>query len=70
MWRLIVAGLEAVGRGVVERTFIEETLSNMSQDLGIYVTMFQISVAKIWASGDTGWDDVFDTPYVFPTYRM
>lgn len=68
LWPLVIAGTGLRTGTVADRSFVEEQLMELCQDAGASLPPLAINLARrFWTSGDMGWDDCFNKPYVFVT---
>ena len=66
VWPLVVAGVEAAYRGETTRHWIGENLADLSRLLGSSSPLKARAVLRrYWRKGEPGWDECFDSPYVF-----
>ncbi|KAF2004178.1 hypothetical protein P154DRAFT_617399 [Amniculicola lignicola CBS 123094] len=68
MWPLVVAGMEAGNRSAAMRTWVHNSLRDMSKHLGSSSPLLARDVLmKFWdnAAEKKGWDDCFDRPLAF-----
>ncbi|CAI6339918.1 unnamed protein product [Periconia digitata] len=62
-WPLVVFGMKA---NAEDRKFVKEELAHIAYDIGSYLPMLAGSVlSEFWRSEATGWDDCFQTPFIF-----
>ncbi|KAF2440171.1 hypothetical protein P171DRAFT_396381 [Karstenula rhodostoma CBS 690.94] len=65
-WPLSMAGVEAGYRGEARHKWIENSCSELSRLLGNKApSNLKLVLRKYWNSGNLGWEECFDKPYVF-----
>ncbi|KAL6710639.1 hypothetical protein ACN47E_008687 [Coniothyrium glycines] len=66
VWPLVVAGVEAIYRSEAVRYRIGQNLAELSRILGTSSPLKARAVLKrYWKKEEPGWDECFDSPYVF-----
>ncbi len=66
MWSMMVAGFLARDGTDEEQNWIVRELLKIGQDMGTYSPWTgKMVLERFWRSGNTEWDECFDTPRVF-----